>query len=75
MGNPQAVDRENLLKPSEVAELFKVDAKTVTRWAQRGLISSITTPGGHKRYSEREIRAYLAGATRPALERPEGGPK
>jgi excisionase family DNA binding protein len=51
--------RERLLTPGEVAALFRVDPKTVTRWAAAGRISSIRTPGGHRRFRESEIRALL----------------
>ena len=50
-----------LLTPSEVAALFRVDPKTVTRWAAAGRISSIRTPGGHRRFRESEVRALLEG--------------
>ena len=50
---------DRLLTPGEVAALFRVDPKTVTRWAASGRISSIRTPGGHRRYKEAEIRALL----------------
>lgn len=53
---------EPLLTPSEVAELFRVDPKTVTRWAQSGRLNSIRTLGGHRRYRESEIRQLLAGS-------------
>jgi excisionase family DNA binding protein len=52
--------RERLLTPGEVASLFRVDPKTVTRWAAAGRISSIRTPGGHRRFRESEIRALLS---------------
>lgn len=52
-------DEPGLLTPSEVARLFRVDPKTVTRWAAAGRISSIRTPGGHRRYREAEVRAML----------------
>ena len=61
--------RERLLTPGEVASLFRVDPKTVTRWAAAGRISSIRTPGGHRRFRESEVRALLhgdPGATAPA---------
>jgi excisionase family DNA binding protein len=51
---------EPLLTPAEVATLFRVDPKTVTRWAKSGKLTSRRTPGGHRRYLEREIRAMLA---------------
>ena len=53
--------RDRLLTPGEVAQLFRVDPKTVTRWAAAGRISSIRTPGGHRRFRESEVRALLAG--------------
>lgn len=62
---------ERLLTPGEVAALFRVDPKTVTRWATAGRIGSIRTPGGHRRFRESEVRALLAEltteATRPAV--------
>jgi excisionase family DNA binding protein len=48
-----------LLTPGEVARLFGVDAKTVTRWARAGQLPSLKTLGGHRRYPEREIRDLL----------------
>lgn len=47
---------EALLTPAEVAALFRVDPKTVTRWAKAGKLSSIRTLGGHRRYWEAEVR-------------------
>ena len=51
--------QENLLTPSEVAALFRVDPKTVTRWAKAGKLTSIRTLGGHRRYKESEVRQLL----------------
>lgn len=48
-----------LLTPAEVAALFQVDPKTVTRWANAGKLASIRTLGGHRRYIESEVRALL----------------
>ena len=52
---------DSLLTPSEVAALFRVDPKTVTRWAAAGRIGSIRTPGGHRRFRESEVKAMLEG--------------
>ena len=57
---------ERLLTPGEVAELFRVDPKTVTRWASAGRIGSIRTPGGHRRFRESEVREMLADLTSEA---------
>ncbi len=54
-------DAEPLLTPAEVAIMFRVDPKTVTRWASAGRIGSIRTPGGHRRFRESEVRALLRG--------------
>ena len=54
-------EAETLLTPAEVAALFRVDPKTVTRWAKAGKLSSIRTLGGHRRYRETEVRSLLAG--------------
>jgi excisionase family DNA binding protein len=55
MGNTEPP--EKLLTPAEVAERFAVDPKTVTRWAQHGLLPSIKTPGGHRRYRKSVVDA------------------
>ena len=34
--------------PAEVAAMFRVDPKTVTRWAKAGKLTSIRTLGGHR---------------------------
>ncbi|MHA3948099.1 BldC family transcriptional regulator [Cellulomonas bogoriensis] len=54
-----------LLTPSEVASMFRVDPKTVTRWAKAGKLSAIRTLGGHRRYSETEVRSLLSGVPQP----------
>jgi excisionase family DNA binding protein len=55
-------DTERLLTPAEVASMFRVDPKTVTRWAKAGKLSSIRTLGGHRRYRESEIRELIEGS-------------
>ena len=56
-------DHEVLLTPAEVASLFRVDPKTVTRWAKSGKLTSIRTLGGHRRYKESEVKALLINTT------------
>ena len=57
-----AQDPEELLTPSEVAAMFRVNPKTVTRWARSGKISAIRTLGGHRRFKASEIRKFLEDA-------------
>ncbi|MFC6081037.1 BldC family transcriptional regulator [Sphaerisporangium aureirubrum] len=56
---------ERLLTSGEVATLFRVDPKTVTRWAAAGRITSLRTPGGHRRYRESSVQALLRGEPEP----------
>lgn len=50
---------ERLLTPSEVAALFRVNPKTVTRWARAGKLNAIRTLGGHRRFRASEIRRCI----------------
>jgi excisionase family DNA binding protein len=59
-------EAEALLTPAEVAALFRVDPKTVTRWARAGMITSLRTLGGHRRYRESEVRTLLGQADSPS---------
>ena len=52
----------SLLTPAEVAAAFRVDPKTVTRWAKSGKLNSIRTLGGHRRYLASEVMAKLSDA-------------
>jgi excisionase family DNA binding protein len=51
----------SLLTPGEVAVMFRVDPKTVTRWAQAGKLSAVRTLGGHRRFLESEVMELLGG--------------
>lgn len=66
-------DFEDLMTPAEVAQAFRVDPKTVSRWAVAGRLTSVRTPGGHRRYLRREVEALLLGAApdAPAEQEPE----
>jgi excisionase family DNA binding protein len=62
-----------LLTPAEVAALFRVDPKTVTRWAATGRLRSLRTPGGHRRFRESDVRALLAELTTTASDSQDDG--
>jgi excisionase family DNA binding protein len=59
MAQDHGSEPEQLLTPSEVAAMFRVNPKTVTRWARAGKISAIRTLGGHRRFRASEIRKFL----------------
>ena len=50
---------EVLLTPGEVAVIFRVDPKTVTRWAKSGKLTAIRTLGGHRRFRQSEVKNLL----------------
>ena len=56
-------DAAELLTPAEVARMFHVDPKTVTRWAQAGKLSYMRTLGGHRRYRRDEVVDLLRDST------------
>lgn len=58
---PHAAAPEQLLTPAEVAALFRVDPKTVTRWAKTGRLDCVRTLGGHRRYRADQIYALRGG--------------
>jgi excisionase family DNA binding protein len=58
------IQSEPLLTPAEVAAMFRVDAKTVVRWAKAGKLETLRTLGGHRRFYESQVRALLNGSAR-----------
>jgi excisionase family DNA binding protein len=56
-------EQDDLLTPGEVAKLFGVDPKTVTRWASAGKLSPLRTLGGHRRYHATEVYTLLERST------------
>jgi excisionase family DNA binding protein len=60
-------DQEVLLTPAEVASLFRVDPKTVTRWAKAGKLTAVRTLGGHRRYRQSEVQSLLNSNTGKGL--------
>jgi DNA-binding transcriptional MerR regulator len=55
-------DPDRMLEPREVAYLYQVNPKTVTRWHAKGKLTDvhvIKTPGGHRRFRAGDIKALL----------------
>jgi len=50
-------DRGGYLTAQEVAVLFHVGSKTVSRWAKQGKLPFMRTLGGHRRYPAEAIQA------------------
>lgn len=52
---------DKLMTPGEVAHIFRVDPKTVTRWSLKGRLPALRTPGGHKRFWRSDVAKLLEG--------------
>jgi len=50
---------QDLITPREVAALFCVNPKTVTRWAVAGRLTAYRTLGGHRRFSRAQVEQLL----------------
>jgi excisionase family DNA binding protein len=68
MSQVQKFEPQELLTPHEVAQMFGVDPKTVTRWARAGRLTAIRTLGGHRRYLGAEVHALITPSRPPAIE-------
>lgn len=53
------------LSPGEVAQMLRVHPRTVTRWANEGLLTVFRTPAGHRRFRRAEVEAFLVPETIP----------
>lgn len=53
-------DDDALLTPAEVATLFRVTPKTVTRWAEAGKLPVVKTLGGHRRFPAQHVHRVRA---------------
>jgi excisionase family DNA binding protein len=51
---------ERMMTPSQVAEAFGVDTKTVGRWSKSGRLHAIRTLGGHRRYDRAQVTKLLS---------------
>lgn len=46
------------LTPAEVAKRFLVSPITVRQWADKGWLTAVTTPGGHRRFALDEVERF-----------------
>jgi excisionase family DNA binding protein len=57
---PEAGRRAEYLTPTEVADRLLVAPVTVRLWANKGLLPSVTTLGGHRRFRVQDVDAFAA---------------
>jgi excisionase family DNA binding protein len=66
--------RKTHLTPNEVAELLMVNPVTVRQWAARGLLPSLTTPGGHRRFLLSDVEEFARSRGSAPVARRSGRP-
>lgn len=53
-------DRVRYMTPSEAATLLMISPVTLRHWALAGRLAFVTTPGGHRRFAENEVKRFAA---------------
>ncbi|MDQ3896209.1 MAG: helix-turn-helix domain-containing protein [Actinomycetota bacterium] len=64
---------DQYLTAGEVAEILQVSPKTVSRWADKGLIRCVVTLGGHRRFQRTLVEKIREEMYGPAPEITNGG--
>lgn len=50
---------DELLTATQVGVMFRVDPKTINRWAKAGKLPFTRTPGGQRRYWRKVMQAII----------------
>src|SRR3954466_15538906 len=66
--------RKTHLTPNEVARMLMVNPVTVRQWAARGLLRSLTTPGGHRRFLLSDVEEFARSRGATPVARHSGRP-
>jgi hypothetical protein len=56
---PERASADDVMTPSEVTDLLGINPKTLVTWANKGMVTCIQLPSGHRRYLRSEIEAYF----------------
>jgi excisionase family DNA binding protein len=65
-----SLDQKDWLSLSEASERLGVHATTLRRWADAGQIRCFRTPGGHRRFRNSDLTAWIQGQRSTDLVRP-----
>ena len=61
----QHTEEGRWLSIDAACKILGVDQSTLRRWSDSGKIPVFRTPGGHRRYSEDDLRSFMQGEQRP----------
>jgi MerR family transcriptional regulator, light-induced transcriptional regulator len=64
----------DILSTRSVAEVLGVSEATVKRWADAGTLRCFKTPGGHRKFRLRDVKAFLADQQDGPIEEPAPSP-
>lgn len=64
-GAPHQEEARRWLSIDAACKVIGVDQSTLRRWSDSGKVPVFRTPGGHRRYSQEDLNAFLSGDSRP----------
>lgn len=70
----KSAQQKTHLTPNEVAQLLMVNPVTVRQWAARGLLRSMATPGGHRRFLLGDVEEFARSRGSVPLANASGRP-
>ena len=50
----------DIISTKQVAQVLGVSEATVKRWSDAGTLRCFRTPGGHRKFRLRDVKAFLA---------------
>jgi excisionase family DNA binding protein len=59
---------DRLLTTHDIAEMVQVDASTISKWIDRGILVAFRTPGGHRRVRAGDLVTFLRQHEMPVPE-------
>lgn len=52
--------KDRLMSTSEVAQILGVSHATIKRWTDDGTLPCFRSPGGHRKFRDRDIREFVS---------------
>jgi len=64
MTSESTTNRTSMLSIRQASQMLGVSEPTLRQWTDEGKIKAFVTPGGHRRYSESELRHFMGDHSR-----------
>ena len=72
---PQGNDGADWLTLGQAAKYLGVAQSTIRKWSDQGRLPAFYTPGGHRRYRQRDLDAFVSGSADSSGPRARGTPR